>query len=76
MSITSTDIYIKNQFQLKIMERIAMWFDDNDDASNWFFYQRLTYFGGMTAEEVLTKDAEDGYHAIIEYANLKELHKL
>ena len=76
MSATSTDLYIKKQFQLKIMERISMWFDDSDDARNWFFYQRLSYFGGMTAEEVLSEDASDGYHAIIEYANLKELHKL
>jgi len=75
MNDASTDIYIKNQFQLKIMERIAMWFNDADDAENWYMYQRLSHFGGMTAEQVLTESA-GGYYALLEYATLKELHKL
>lgn len=58
------------------MIRVAMWFDDNDDATNWFMYQKLSHFGGMTPEEVLEEDAFRGYNALVQYANKKELHKL
>jgi len=53
MSDTTKDVYITTQFQLNIMIRIAACFDDKDDASNWFMYQKLSHFGGETAEEVL-----------------------
>lgn len=58
------------------MIRIAMWFGDTDDATNWFMYQKLSYFGGMTAEQVLAEDAFRGYNALVQYANEKEQHKL
>jgi hypothetical protein len=53
-----------------------MWFGDTDDATNWFMYQKLSYFGGMTAEQVLAEDAFRGYNALVQYANEKEQHKL
>jgi len=76
MSAASTELYIKNQFQLKIMKRVGMWFADQDDANNWFFYQKLNHFGGMTAEEVLSEQGLEGYNALVEYADKKEYNKL
>ena len=76
MNDASTDIYIKNQFQLKIMKRVAAWFDDKDDCENWFFYQKLSHFHGMTAEEVLLELGASGYNALVEYADKKEHQKL
>ncbi|NQY38031.1 MAG: hypothetical protein HRT37_24400 [Alteromonadaceae bacterium] len=72
MSATSTELYIKNQFQLQLMKRIAVWFSDQDDATNWFMYQKLNYFGGMTAEEILLEQGVVGYNALIKYAEEKE----
>jgi hypothetical protein len=76
MNLNSTEIYIKNQRQIKLMMRISPWFDDKDDATNWYLYQKLSYFGGMTAEEVLIQNGINGYESLMKYINKKELNQL
>jgi len=76
MSSTSMDIFIKSQFQLKVMARVAIWFDDKDDLNNWFFYQKLSYFDGMTAEEVLLERGAAGYNELMQYIDKKEYNNL
>ena len=76
MNLDSLDYYTKNQRQVKFMMRITPWFNDSDDADNWFSYQKLSYFGGMTAEEVLIENGANGYESLMEYANKKEHKKL
>lgn len=72
MSDLKDKVYIDNDIWLKVIDRVAPWFNDRDDAINWFFYQNLSYFGGATAEEVMTARRERGYRALLEYIDLKE----
>lgn len=67
---------INNEAWLKVLDRVMPWFNDKDDALNWFLYQKLSFFGGATAEEVLTARKDRGYNAILEYIELKEYGKL
>lgn len=63
---------IDNETWLKVLDRVMPWFNDKDDALNWFFYQKLYFFGGVTPEEVLTMRGDRGYIALLEYIELKE----
>jgi hypothetical protein len=76
MNLNSLEHYVTNQRHIKFMMRISPWFNDRDDADNWYSYQKLSYFGGMTAEEVLIENGINGYESLLEYANKKELKKL
>lgn len=69
-------VYVENELWKKVIERVQPWFNDKDDALNWFFYQNLSFFGGVTAEEVLTLRGDRGYRALLEYIELKENGKL
>ncbi len=74
--MNSSDIYIKHQWQIKIMARISLWFEDSYDALNWYLYQKLNQFGGLTAEELLIENGQQGYESLMQYVANKELCKL
>lgn len=69
-------VKVENELWNKVIERVQPWFNDKDDAYNWFFHQKLSFFGGVTAEEVLTMRGDRGYRALLEYIELKENGKL
>lgn len=47
MSDLKDKVYIDNDIWLKVIDRVAPWFNYKDDVLNWFFYQNLSYFGGL-----------------------------
>jgi hypothetical protein len=43
---------------------------------NWPYYQNLSRFGGLTAEEVLDKNGINGHEVLIKYTKDKDMRKL
>lgn len=76
MSDVMRVVKVENVLWQQVIDRVQPWFNDKDDALNWFFHQKLSFFGGVTAEEVLTMRGDRGYRALLEYIELKENGKL
>jgi hypothetical protein len=77
MTIEKIDnAHLKSMWRIDLIVNISHWFNDEDDASNWLYYQRLSKFGGLTADEVLSKDGVEGHVALMKYVKDKEMRKL